>query len=177
MTPCFTGENQVDLEEVLKNRDNRRNKIKKNLKNHPDKIVISYKLNTPGPEKINESLVALFDKGLEEIIAKINESNWNYELAEMWEEKTGKEAILLVTGDEIEVKKSMVDLEDGSKIGRLFDIDVISKDGDISRRDLKLEPRKCLICGGPVTICSRSRRHSVKEMQECIEKILEDYIK
>lgn len=177
MTPCFTGENQVDLEEVLKNRDNRRNKIKKNLKNHPDKIVISYKLNTPGPEKINESLVALFDKGLEEIIAKINESNWNYELAEMWEEKTGKEAILLVTGDEIEVKKSMVDLEDGSKIGRLFDIDVISKDGDISRRDLKLEPRRCLICGGPVTICSRSRRHSVKEMQECIEKILEDYIK
>lgn len=177
MTPCFTGENQVDLEEVLKNRDNRRNKIKKNLKNHPDKIVISYKLNTPGPEKINESLVALFDKGLEEIIAKINESIWNYELAEMWEEKTGKEAILLVTGDEIEVKKSMVDLEDGSKIGRLFDIDVISKDGDISRRDLKLEPRKCLICGGPVTICSRSRRHSVKEMQECIEKILEDYIK
>lgn len=177
MTKCFTGKNQVSLEEVLKNRDKRRDKIKKNLKTHQDKIIISYKLNIPGPEKINESLVALFDKGLEEIIVKINESSWNYELAEMWEEKTGKEAILLVSGDGLEVKKSMVDLEDGSKIGRLFDIDVISKDGYISRRDLKLELRRCLICGGPVTICSRSRRHSVKEMQEYIEKILEDCIK
>ena len=176
MGKYFKGKTYVDLKEVLENRDRRREEIRKKLLIHPEKTVISYKLNIPGPEKINSGLVAIFDRGLEEITDKIKESAWDFEISEIWEAKTGKEAIILVDGDGFDVKRAMVDIEEGSSLARLFDIDVSRKGYDISRKDLGLSERKCLICDKPVTSCARSRRHSVEEMQAYIEKILEDYL-
>lgn len=70
MGKYFKGKTYVDLKEVLENRDRRRKKIRKKLLIHPEKTVISYKLNIPGPEKINSGLVAIFDRGLKEITEK-----------------------------------------------------------------------------------------------------------
>lgn len=67
----------------------------------------------------------------------------------------------------------MVDLEESSKLARLYDIDIIYKNKDITREDLGKDGRKCIICGKKVASCARSRRHSVGEMQEYIEKILD----
>ncbi|MBR6901803.1 MAG: citrate lyase holo-[Synergistaceae bacterium] len=60
-------------------------------------------------------------------------------------------------------------IENENKFGRLFDIDVIDADGNkLSRKNF----RKCLICGKQAQECARSRTHSVKEMQEAVEKLL-----
>ena len=73
------------------------------------------------------------------------------------------------------LKKLMTEIEDGSRIGRLFDIDVIDVDlQPISRADIGMNDRKCLICGEPAHACSRSRKHSVAELLNEIERVLKD---
>lgn len=176
MGKFFTGENEVTLEEVLKNRDYRRNIIDKTMEENPEKSVLSYKLNIPGPEKNNEKLRKLFDKGFIKIINLIEKASWNYEIIEIWDKKTGKESILLVEADGKSLKKSTVDLEEESEITRLYDIDVSYRNKDISRSDIGRKGRECFICKGPVSLCARSRKHSVEEMQAYIEKILADNV-
>ena len=175
MGKIFTGENEVSLEEVLANRDYRRNLIEKTMDDNPKKAVLSYKLNIPGPEKNNEKLGAFFDRGFGEIINLIEKAFWDYEIINIWDKKTGKEAIIVVEVDGKSLKSVMVDLEEESDITRLYDIDVSFKNKDIARSDIGRKGRECFICKGPVSLCSRSRRHSVVEMQAYIEKILDEY--
>lgn len=174
MGEIFTGKNLVRLEEVLANRDYRRSLIEKIMKEKPQKSVLSYKLNIPGPEKNNQALGRVFDRGLRDIIRVIEEESWSYKLVEIWDKNTGKEGIFAVETDGMGLKKSMVDLEEESDITRLYDIDVSYKNKDISRSDIGKSGRECFICKGPVSLCARSRRHSVYEMQAHIEKILEE---
>ena len=173
MGKYFKEENLVDLREVLDNRDYRRAVIEKCSKENPATSVLSFKLNIPGPQKINKKLIELFDKGYDEILNNIKEHGWTYRLADKWEKNTGKEAILVVDADGYDLKKTMVDLEESSKLARLYDIDIVYKNKDITREDLGKDGRKCIICGKKVASCARSRRHSVGEMQEYIEKILD----
>ena len=80
---------------------------------------------------------------------------------------------MLVKGNPIELKKAMIELEDGTKLGRLFDIDVINSKGNkISRLELGMAPRKCIVCDEIAHVCSRSRAHSVEEMLEYINKVI-----
>lgn len=172
MGEIFTGENEVSLEEVLANRDYRRDIIEKTMDKNPSKSVLSYKLNIPGPEKNNQALAKLFDRGLADIIKILEKYSWAYEIVEIWDKKTGKEGILLVEIDGKRLKAAMVDLEEESEISRLYDIDISYKNKDISRSDIRKKGRQCFICKGPVSLCARSRKHSVYEMQAHIEKIL-----
>ena len=174
MGKVFTGKNEVSLEEVLANRDYRREIIEKTMADNPSKSVLSYKLNIPGPEKNNQILGKVFDRGLADIIRLIEKESWSYELVEIWDKNTGKEGILAVETDGMSLKKSMVNLEEESDITRLYDIDISYKNKDISRSDIGKGGRECFICKGPVSLCARSRKHSVEEMQDHIEKILEE---
>jgi holo-ACP synthase CitX len=63
-------------------------------------------------------------------------------------------------------------IEDGSELGRLFDIDVIDKNAPISRESVGREMRKCLVCGMPGAACARSRRHGLDELTAAIDGII-----
>ena len=94
---------------------------------------------------------------------------------ELIREKTGYELFLSVNGDAVEIKERMAAIEDGGRLGRLYDIDVIRLDGQkVSREEFGLAPRTCLLCGQPAHACSRSRRHSVAELVEEIQTILRE---
>lgn len=71
-----------------------------------------------------------------------------------------------------EVKEIAIDFENNDDIGRFFDIDVIAgeRNKSISLTDLGLEPRKCFVCGNLAKNCARSRKHSVNELQQFIQK-------
>lgn len=174
MGEIFTGKNLVSLDEVLANRDYRRSLIEKIMKENPQKSVLSYKLNIPGPEKNNQALGRVFDRGLFDIVRIIERKSRTYEIVELWDKNTGKEGLLAVETDGMSLKKSMVNLEEESDITRLYDIDISYKNKDISRSDIGKGGRECFICKGPVSLCARSRKHSVEEMQAHIEKILEE---
>ncbi len=70
------------------------------------------------------------------------------------------------------VKRKTVFLEDTLPIGRFLDIDVSDSEGAISRSELGLPTRGCLVCGCRAWDCIKSRRHSTDEILDIIEKTL-----
>ncbi|MBQ9773995.1 MAG: citrate lyase holo-[Clostridia bacterium] len=88
-------------------------------------------------------------------------------------EKTGCEAIFCVEGDAKKIKRRLCALEDSAPIGRLWDIDVLLGMGEkVSRTDLGLPPRKCLLCGEDAPVCARSRAHSVDALAHKTNEII-----
>ena len=57
-------------------------------------------------------------------------------------------------------------------MGRLYDLDVLSPEGEKLSRP---QSRRCLICGGPVTVCSRSRAHGLPAIRARTRDILADF--
>jgi holo-ACP synthase len=89
---------------------------------------------------------------------------------------TGPEALLVVDAKALELKGATVTLEDGHPLGRLWDMDVIDPDrGSISRRALKLPPRRCLLCGEAAHACARSRAHPLPELLGAIREKLSSW--
>lgn len=57
--------------------------------------------------------------------------------------------------------------------GALVDADVMTPEGiPLSRRDLGIPERRCLVCGGPAAPCAAGRTHSPGELEERIRGIL-----
>ena len=90
--------------------------------------------------------------------------------------RTGFEGYWLVEGDAMEIKRRMCGIESSHILGRLFDIDVLRPDATpISRQEVGLAPRRCLICGREARHCMRSRAHSQEEIMKKIAEIIEEY--
>ncbi len=69
------------------------------------------------------------------------------------------------------IKNITIAIEESSQLGRLFDIDVIDVNFEkLSRKSF----RKCLICEKQAQECGRSRKHSIEELQNKVEEILEN---
>jgi phosphoribosyl-dephospho-CoA transferase len=45
--------------------------------------------------------------------------------------------------------------------------------GCLSRSDIGLEPRKCLLCGNEVRYCMRAKTHTTEELLARIEEMVE----
>jgi holo-ACP synthase/triphosphoribosyl-dephospho-CoA synthase len=76
----------------------------------------------------------------------------------------------------VRIKSLMIAIEDGSELGRLFDIDVLAKDGQpVSRQALQLPGRSCLICGSPAHACARGQRHPLSQVTLAGERIMSDH--
>lgn len=70
------------------------------------------------------------------------------------------------------IKRRTVLLEEQLPYGRFLDIDVNDEKGAVSRQDLGLPPRTCLVCGSPAWDCVKSHRHTNEDIAECLEKVL-----
>jgi holo-ACP synthase CitX len=70
------------------------------------------------------------------------------------------------------VKKAAMLVEEGSEAGRALDIDVITSQGQISRSDLGMAARKCVICGEDAKTCTRLRNHTVCETRDVMRRLL-----
>ena len=57
---------------------------------------------------------------------------------------------------------------------RLLDIDVMDKDGTVSRKELGLDARKCLICDDDAKVCARSQKHSMEELVARVDELCYD---
>ena len=164
-------ENKVSLEQVLWSREKRVATQKELLEKYPG-TLICFMLNIPGPEKVNELFEKVFYEGLEKIQNKLETEKISTEVRLVQENITGYEGYLVVKADGCQVKKLMVALEE-TKIGRLYDIDVLEKENTkISRKDLGFPERKCLLCNNPAYQCGRSRKHSIEELRKKIYGII-----
>lgn len=162
----FQEGSQPSLADVLVRREARVLHIQSLLKSHL--TVVCFKLNIPGQVKNNDSIQALFARGLQDIRTSLPEGDrdWEESLPDL---PTGPEYFLASPLPAVQVKRRMVELEE-KPLGRLYDIDVFSQAGPLSREELGLPPRTCFLCDRPAPECARSRRHSLAELLSWIDR-------
>ena len=172
----FLEGSQPSLEEVLQTRENRVRFQGTLAEKYSADTVISFKLNIPGPVKNNESIGKIFAVGRADIFEALAAMKWDILYEKEMILKTGPELFLVVKASLHEVKKVMIRLEEGKALGRLYDLDVFMAENDgiktISREELNLTERRCLICGKSAKECGRNRTHEISEMHEKIMEIM-----
>lgn len=147
----------------------RRSSIIKMLIDKKNLPVVSFKLNIPGERKKIKFSDEIFNEGINLIKEVCLESiMWSKILDEI----TGNEFFASVDMDPLKLKILLTDIEDNHLLGRLFDIDVTSTEGNsIKRKDIGKPERLCFLCDKLAFECARSRNHSIEEILNWIENI------
>ncbi len=163
----------VSLEEILAARD-ARVALQRKLLSRFGCTLVSFGLNIPGPHKTSPAFAWAFERECEQVGAAIERMGWPVAFRQTQAERTGYEGFVAVQAAPLEIKRALVDIEEATALGRLFDIDVLRPDGTkVSREDLGLPGRTCLLCPQPAFVCARSRAHSVEELICAIEATIQ----
>lgn len=161
----------VEVRDVLRARDDRVSRQNAFLKKHASPLI-SFTMNIAGSIKYDAEIYRAFREGVSRIRRQLERLNIEpLEYAETVE-FTGCEALWAVRGDAAVIKAKMCMIEEADALGRLFDIDVIDADGSHLTR---ASERTCLICGGSVRACARSRAHSAQELYRKARSIIREY--
>ena len=153
----------VTLEQLLQSRDNRAKHQKDLLGANPGRSLLCMTVQLPGPEKRNQYSLAIAKAGVQAI-----REAFQPEYEELKDLETGYEAYFFVPMTAVEAKRRACQIEDTHPLGRLMDIDVPG----LSRADIGLEPRKCLLCGNEVRYCMRAKTHTNQELLARIEEMV-----
>ncbi len=165
----------VDLERMMAARE-RRQALQQALLSEYSLPLISFTLNIVGPVKVFSLAVRTFFEGLRLIQTQCLAWRLPVIAQKQIKDITGYEAFLVIDGEPKKIKEILCRLEECTRLGRLFDLDVIQTDGKkVSREDFEKEPRKCLICSQNAFVCSRSRAHTVEELLQKECEIMTDY--
>jgi len=159
----MNGYQEVTVADMMQAREARFFMQQNMLARYPGAALVCLTMNIAGPVKVTPATRRAFAWGMERIRDVLAGHKVLFE-ADI-HEKTGEEAVFVVAGDAKEIKRRLCLLEDGFAMGRLMDIDVIRPDGEkISRTEIGLPPRRCLLCGQDAPVCARSRAHTVAEL-------------
>ena len=163
---------EATLPEVLDNRERRVMRQKQLLEQYQN-TLICFTMNIPGPIKYNEWIAAGHALGKQQLLDMLQASRISLVHQEEYIAVTGCESFLVVDAPADTVKKLTVQLEDSCDLGRLYDMDVISAQGEKqSREQMGLPGRKCLICDQPASVCGPVRAHSAAQLWQRTEQIL-----
>ncbi len=166
----------VSLEDMLLCRE-KRAYIQNEMINKYKNSLICLTLNIPGEYKVSDNIKIAFDIAKKRILDKLSINNIKIVKELEIKEHTGFEFYLAVDFDAILIKKLCIEIENQDKLSRLFDIDILDKNKNkIDRNLLEIPVRKCLMCNEEAKVCSRSRKHSVKELIDEINIIIENHI-
>lgn len=163
-------ETRVTLEEVLQARDARAARQRR-LRAEYGLPLICFTMNIPGPVKYNALIERGFRVGMTRIEDALEMRRRRVVAREEAVRRSGCEAVWVVDAAAAALKEWMTAIEEADALGRLFDIDVLDADGTPLSRAAE---RRCLICGGPVRSCARSRSHPVEALFERTQQILRD---
>lgn len=163
----------VGLEAVLANKEARVERQREWLKRHALPLL-SFCVNMPGPEKMNDLSKRIFQQGLKAIKGTCSAQGWPIVGEQILWQDTGPEAIFVVRcGSAMLLKKQMMAIERNHSLGRLMDLDVLDTAGKIiSRQGQQMPRRQCLICDEDAAVCARSRKHSLNELIQRICEIV-----
>lgn len=158
---------------MLQTRDWRAEQQRTVLAKHPESTLIWSSTRIPGPVKTGTHLITKYQAVATGLIHKYGETVVE---AASFQRETGFEFYILVQRPANQVKRDLVAFEQETKFGQLCDLDVLTKETDglkhVSREQLMLPRRKCLVCGGDAKVCSRSRAHQLIEMQSVCDEII-----
>ena len=159
---------KITLEQMLLARDRRASRQAALLSRY-GRPVISFTMNIAGPVKDSPLIRYAFRSGLRQLEALPCAQLCR----EVIFEPTGPEALLVYeTQDARLLKAFCIRMESEGEAGRLFDLDVLDANGEKLSRETG---RTCLVCGGPVSVCSRSRAHGLEAITARTRGILEAF--
>ena len=165
---------EVTVPDMMQAREERFFMQRMMLAYYPGASLVCLTMNIAGPVKVTPAIERAFAWGMDSIRAVLAGHRVLFE-ADI-HEKTGAEAVFVVQGEAKEIKRRLCLLEDGCAVGRLLDVDVIAPDGEkVSRTDIGLPPRKCLLCGEDAPVCARSRTHTVEELFSRTHEIIDTH--
>ncbi|MDO5733711.1 MAG: citrate lyase holo-[acyl-carrier protein] synthase [Eubacteriales bacterium] len=164
---------EASLFEILERREYLASLIEAALNEQPERCILVFKLNIPGAVKNNKLIKELAELAEQVIRERFAQSGICLE--ELFLDnnlKTGPEYLLSLKGEPFHLKSIALAIEEEHPLGRLFDLDIISLNGQISRQDLTYPGRRCFCCEQDAKICGRSRAHSLSDLLLAVENIL-----
>lgn len=164
----MTNARPVTVADMLDARDRRAERQKRFLETSP--VLICLTMNIPGPIKASTEILAAFREGVRRVQSAVGARPILYEAF------TGPEAYVPLNADAEAVKREMCRIEDEEPLGRLFDLDVLTGNGEKHGRSaLGFSPRSCLLCGKPAFACARSRAHSVSDLSGEVSRRIDEW--
>lgn len=166
-----TGE-KVDLSQILLAKENRQ-AFQRRLLATFNSPLVCLTVNYPGSIKSNFYTKIIFAEGLKSIV---NDVNSLFKVVNLY--FTGEEGYFVAEGNTRELKRILSETEKTHPLGRFMDIDVLDDKGkQISRENIGLSPRKCLLCEKTARECYVLRNHSSDELKAFIDGKVEEFLK
>lgn len=174
MSRYFQGQEQ-SVKDILEARDTRVQYQEHLIKTY-NMTIVSFKLNIPGPVKYSPLIKQIFDEGLSVFKQKLFKLSIDLVHEKVWYKNSGPEYFAVLNLAASDVKELCTSIEENHALGRLYDFDVVNSEGClVSREELGLSQRKCLLCDNNAFECGRSRRHDVNSLIAHIETIALNY--
>lgn len=129
--------------------------------------LLSFSMNIPGPVKDTPLIRLAFYEGRRRLRTRMEPLR-----EELCFDAAGPALLWAVDMDTAALKHICEEIEEGSELGRLFDMDVLDERGEKRSRS---RPRKCLLCGEDARLCARSRRHGLDAVVAETERRLLDF--
>ena len=159
---------EVTLNQMLEARERRAARQRALLEQYRLPLV-SFTMNIAGPVKNSPSVYRGFQMGRALLFGQLKRLKLEPVHAEEIHEDTGCEGLYVIDMRPDALKSLCCELEERISLGRLFDFDVLTPDGQKLDRP---NGRTCLLCGRPAKDCARSRTHSVEQLQRKTHDIL-----
>ena len=159
---------EATLLQVLEARE-KRVETQKQLLSAYKTSLICFTLNIAGPIKTSPLIERVFFEGVSLLRERFHEAIIH---SQTDISITGCEAMFCVKYKAQNVKSICTEIEDAHPLGRLFDMDVLTENGEKLSRDTL---RGCIVCGKKGRECAAGRLHSVDELQTITNKIITDY--
>lgn len=157
----------MDIHDLLKAREDRA-AFQQDLLALYGKPLLTHRVNTPGPDKNLPASLGIFN-AVEAALAHRLQDAVLFE--QRLDSAEGPVMIRVVDMTAEALKAAAISLEDTHPLGRFVDLDVYSIDGTSpSRTEMGYAARCCYLCDHPAHECARSRRHSLAELLEEMEK-------
>lgn len=156
----------VTLAQVLQAREDRVTRQRAMLRVHQCSLI-SFTMNIAGPVKVTPLIRRGFREGLEALERKLPENAVRQR--EIAVDITGCRGLYAVDMAPEKLKEICLAIEDGSPLGRLFDMDVLTPAGEKLERSTQ---RGCIVCGAPGRGCAAGRLHTVDQLQQATNRIL-----
>ncbi len=159
----------VTLQQMLDARERRARLQAELLRDAPDsRCLVSLSLNIAGDVKRTPKTLLLFRQGL----LLFDALGFAQIARRVVDEVTGTEALFLLEAPAEMVKAAAERIEDAFPAARLYDFDVLDHTGEkLSRKN----PRRCLVCGGPASVCARSRAHGLDAVKAATDALLDGF--
>ena len=140
---------EITLDLLLASRDRRWQHKRELLEKHPDLSLVCLTVVMPGNVKRNDLSLAVA--------------------------RAAVQAVNDTFGDKV-AKLEQCDLETGFEAYILLHTPLREAKAPVTREEIGLEPRRCIICGNEARYCMRNHTHSTEELQQRIAQMVNEYV-